>query len=67
MDGELNDHQHETLIDDAHAQRIAKACVRDLQSFAMVRSKKQQGWWAHCPLEDKDRFEHLIAKTKELI
>lgn len=62
---EVGSWRHDTALEDDHATRLAKACVRDQQAFGLVFFEKK--WIAHCPPKDQDRFEHLIEKTKDLI
>lgn len=54
---------HPTVIDDEWARRLARACIRDQQSFALVRDKNS--WQAWCPLDEKDRFIDHIENTEE--
>lgn len=55
---------HPTVIDDEWARRLARMCIRDQQSFALVRDKNS--WQAWCPLDEKDRFiDHIENSEKD--
>jgi|GEM_PF-4211278 len=54
---------HPTVIDDEWARRLARVCIRDQQSFALVRDKNS--WQVWSPLDDKDRIIDHIENTEE--
>lgn len=54
---------HPTTIDDDHARRLARMCIRDQQTFALQRDGRF--WQAWCPLADKDRFIETIEASRE--
>jgi len=56
---------HDDVLDAEHVRRLARACIRDLVSFACVWSPKKKAWWVWCPLNEKDQFVELIDKTRE--
>ena len=56
---------HPKTLEEAHCLRLARRCIRDQQSFAMVHEKAGR-FAVWCPQENAERFIALIEDTREL-
>lgn len=53
---------HPTLLDDSMARKVTRLCLRDGQSFAVVRDGR--AWQVWCPEPDKARLIDFIEVAR---